>query len=59
MLVAGLDNVKGIDGAGAIMPACGPNDMSNKRYYCCQIFVCNPSLYVALMNLLLIGSYIR
>ena len=59
MLVAGLDNVKGIDGAGAIMPACAPNDMSNKRYYLCQIFVCNASLYVALMYLLLIGSYTR
>ena len=31
VLVAGLDNVKGIDGAGDIMPSCAPNDMSNKR----------------------------
>jgi len=32
VLTAGLDNVKGMD-AGAIVPACAPNDLSNKRFY--------------------------
>ena len=32
VLTAGLDNVKGMD-AGAIVPACAPNDLSNKRYF--------------------------
>merc|ERR1711970_216268 len=33
ILPAGLDNVPGIDNLGNIVPACAPNELSNKRFY--------------------------